>query len=433
MATASLITGSGTKNNTVQGSYHRHRSRRLQCPAERCRHRDSRRRQQQHDRRNDGGHPRRHLGKPHGRSQLVGCRHRRATWSRATSSAPTSPARPALFNGNAGVLIDRRAPRTTRSAGPSPGPATSSPATSANGVRRSPARAPRATWSRATSSAPTPPAPAPECNPNSGDGVLIESGASGNTIGGTTAGARNVISGNGYYGVDIDARVPRQHGRGRLHRHRLRRHASAAQCVRRWRIYLGPRATRSAARPPAPATSSRATSATASTIAGWHDRQRGRGRLHRHRRHRQLRAGQRRRRVDSVRRRRQHDRRDGRRGRRRHLRQLQQRRGDLPARARRATWSRATTSAPTVAPASTSRRAPTRSIGVIIENGAPATRSAGRPPRHATSSPATQAAARTPTACTSTARAPRATWSRATSSAPTSPAAPPWATRATAS
>src|SRR5205823_12516591 len=32
---------------------------------------------------------------------------------------------------------------------------------------------------------------------NPGDGVLIDPGASGNTVGGTTAGARNLISGNG--------------------------------------------------------------------------------------------------------------------------------------------------------------------------------------------------------------------------------------------
>ena len=37
---------------------------------------------------------------------------------------------------------------------------------------------------------------------NSGDGVLIE-GASGNTVGGTTAAARNVISAN-YWGIDVD-------------------------------------------------------------------------------------------------------------------------------------------------------------------------------------------------------------------------------------
>jgi large repetitive protein len=45
-------------------------------------------------------------------------------------------------------------------------------------------------------------------DPNGLDGVRIENGASGNTIGGTMAGARNVISGNGYYGVEIDSGSP---------------------------------------------------------------------------------------------------------------------------------------------------------------------------------------------------------------------------------
>ena len=35
------------------------------------------------------------------------------------------------------------------------------------------------------------------------DGVLIDAGASDNTIGGTTAAARNIISGNAYAGVEI--------------------------------------------------------------------------------------------------------------------------------------------------------------------------------------------------------------------------------------
>ena len=41
--------------------------------------------------------------------------------------------------------------------------------------------------------------------PNSADGVLIESGAAANTIGGTAAGAGNVISGNDSSGVEIEA------------------------------------------------------------------------------------------------------------------------------------------------------------------------------------------------------------------------------------
>src|SRR5262249_8945976 len=40
---------------------------------------------------------------------------------------------------------------------------------------------------------------------NGTDGVEIDTGASGNTIGGTSAGARNVISGNAYAGVEINA------------------------------------------------------------------------------------------------------------------------------------------------------------------------------------------------------------------------------------
>ena len=39
--------------------------------------------------------------------------------------------------------------------------------------------------------------------PNGSDGVVIEGGATNNTIGGTTAAARNVISGNGWDGVHI--------------------------------------------------------------------------------------------------------------------------------------------------------------------------------------------------------------------------------------
>ena len=38
---------------------------------------------------------------------------------------------------------------------------------------------------------------------NGDAGVLIDNGADENTIGGTTAGARNVISGNVNYGVNI--------------------------------------------------------------------------------------------------------------------------------------------------------------------------------------------------------------------------------------
>jgi hypothetical protein len=41
--------------------------------------------------------------------------------------------------------------------------------------------------------------------PNGGSGVLIEAGADANTIGGAAAGERNVLSGNGKRGIDIEA------------------------------------------------------------------------------------------------------------------------------------------------------------------------------------------------------------------------------------
>ena len=59
-----------------------------------------------------------------------------------------------------------------------------------------------ATWSPATSSAPTP--PAPPAWPTANDGVDIDSGASGNTIGGGSTAAANVISGNTGYGIQVD-------------------------------------------------------------------------------------------------------------------------------------------------------------------------------------------------------------------------------------
>ena len=61
------------------------------------------------------------------------------------------------------------------------------------------ARARRTTSWRATTSAPTPPAPRPL--PNAINGLDIVSGATSNTVGGTTAGARDVISGNTFNGV----------------------------------------------------------------------------------------------------------------------------------------------------------------------------------------------------------------------------------------
>ena len=44
----------------------------------------------------------------------------------------------------------------------------------------------------------------PQLTPNGDAGIEIEPGASANTIGGTTSAARNLISGNGSYGIAID-------------------------------------------------------------------------------------------------------------------------------------------------------------------------------------------------------------------------------------
>ena len=53
----------------------------------------------------------------------------------------------------------------------------------------------------------------------------IDSGAANNTVGGTAAGAGNVISGNDSHGVIITGRGDdRQPGRGQLHRHQRHRH-----------------------------------------------------------------------------------------------------------------------------------------------------------------------------------------------------------------
>ena len=59
---------------------------------------------------------------------------------------------------------------------------------------------------------------------NAYDGVKLGTGATGNTIGGTTVSARNIISGNGTDGVEIAGTgAYRQSRRGQLHRHRLER------------------------------------------------------------------------------------------------------------------------------------------------------------------------------------------------------------------
>ena len=233
----------------------------------------------------------------------------------------------ALGNVSGGVfLIDGAADNTI--GGTTRGSATSSRATSATACS-STARARRATWSKATTSAPTSPAPLALANgdaTNGADGVAMTDGASDNTvggttagagnviagtaapawsiagpgstgnvvagnfigtdatgtarprqrrrrrrsssarradntIGGTTAGARNVISGNAGSGVTIDGRGhDGQRGRGQLHRHRRHRHRRPGQRHRSaWTSWAGRRATPSAGRPPPPATSSRAT------------------------------------------------------------------------------------------------------------------------------------------------------------------------------
>ena len=63
---------------------------------------------------------------------------------------------------------------------------------------------------------------------NGGNGVYLANGSSGNTVGGTTAGECNVISGNTADGIEI-RRLHRQHRRGQLHRHRRGRRGGAGQ------------------------------------------------------------------------------------------------------------------------------------------------------------------------------------------------------------
>ncbi len=56
--------------------------------------------------------------------------------------------------------------------------------------------------------------------PNAFQGILIASGASGNTIGGTNALARNVLSGNSQYGIFItDSNTTGNVVLGNYHRH----------------------------------------------------------------------------------------------------------------------------------------------------------------------------------------------------------------------
>ncbi len=57
----------------------------------------------------------------------------------------------------------------------------------------------------AAGTAPVPNGTGPQLTPNGDAGIEIEAGTSGNSIGGTTPGARNLISGNGAYGIAINA------------------------------------------------------------------------------------------------------------------------------------------------------------------------------------------------------------------------------------
>ncbi len=90
---------------------------------------------------------------------------------------------------------------------------------------------------------------------NGGAGVYIVGGSTDNTIGGASPGAGNVISGNAVAGVQIgdNIRLVRQRGAGQLHRHRRHRHGGPRQPTTA-STSRPPTTTRSAARPPAPAT-----------------------------------------------------------------------------------------------------------------------------------------------------------------------------------
>ncbi len=75
--------------------------------------------------------------------------------------------------------------------------ATSSPATTSTA---STSTAPATTWCRATTSAPTPPLPARSATAE--DGIWLHN-ASSNVIGGTAPGARNILSGNNWSGIGL--------------------------------------------------------------------------------------------------------------------------------------------------------------------------------------------------------------------------------------
>ena len=188
---ASGTMGLGNSDGSESGRRHRQHDRR------------DRRRRRQHDR----GQRRAGIG--------ITDSGTRATWSRATSSAPTQrrarPGQGADGRRSSGRLHrqhDRRDHRRRRQhdLGQRRAAWTSS----------TPGR--RATWSRGTSSAPTPAAPPAWATPRWPD---IVSGATGNTIGGTTTGAANTIASNGGGGGKIasELRDVGQRRRGQLHRH----------------------------------------------------------------------------------------------------------------------------------------------------------------------------------------------------------------------
>ena len=162
----------------------------------------------------------RDLGQPPGRQSFPGPRPARS-WFKATSSAPTAPGRFDLGNATEGILIQNATDDLIE------GNATGSQVISGNnqGVVISGATSTRNLV---------------EGNligtdktglyaiPNAQEGVAIL-GATGNTIGGTTAAALNLISANNW-GVRLDGRHRhREPGRGQPDRHRHHRQGTAGQ------------------------------------------------------------------------------------------------------------------------------------------------------------------------------------------------------------
>ena len=126
-----------------------------------------------------------------------------------------------IANALGGVVINAGAANNTIG-GTTAGTATSSPATPRSGCSST---APPATWLRATTSAPTVDRDAGAwATPTTA--CASPGGATGNTIGGTAAAARNVISGNLLTGIQHRGSDDGQRRRGQLHRprrHRRRR------------------------------------------------------------------------------------------------------------------------------------------------------------------------------------------------------------------